>query len=113
MPDLLYMSTERAGTVMTDANLRGARELVIEVGSPGTRKRDETIKRLLYERSGVVEYWIVDPKVDVIRVYRREQDAFARAIELSFEAGDVLTTPLLPGLELPLHAIFKAHQAIT
>jgi Uma2 family endonuclease len=98
---------------MTDANLRGAPELIIEVGSPGTRKRDETIKRRLYERAGGLEYWIVDPKLDVIRVYRREQDAFAHAIELSLEAGDVLTTPLLPGLELPLHAIFKPHQAIT
>jgi Uma2 family endonuclease len=98
---------------MTDANLRGAPELVIEVGSPGTRKRDETIKLRLYERSGVLEYWIVDPKVDVIRVYRREQDAFALATELSVEAGDVLATPLLPGLELPLRAIFKGHQAIT
>jgi Uma2 family endonuclease len=113
VPDLLYMSGERAGTVMTDANLRGAPELVIEVGSPGTRKRDETIKLRLYERSGTLEYWIVDPKVDVIRVYRREQDAFGPAIQLSTEAGDVLTSPLLPGLELPLRAIFKPHQAIT
>jgi len=113
VPDLLYMSNERASTVITDANLRGAPDLVIEVGSPGTRKRDETIKLRLYERSGVLDYWIVDPKVDVIRVYRRERDAFARAIELSLDAGDVLTTPLLPGFELPLRAVFNDHQAIT
>jgi Uma2 family endonuclease len=41
-PDLLYMSNERAAEVLTTANVQGAPELVIEIGSPGTRKRDET-----------------------------------------------------------------------
>jgi len=113
VPDLLYISKERAGDVLTRVHVSGSPDLVIEIGSPGTRKRDETIKRRLYERSGVREYWIVDPELDVIRVYRREGDTFARAIELSLEADDVLTTPLLPGLERPLRAVFKNHQAIT
>jgi Uma2 family endonuclease len=76
-------------------------ELVIEIGSPSTRKRDETIKRRLYERAGVSEYWVVDPDVDVIRVYTLDGERFGRARELSLEAGDVVTTPLLPGLEIP------------
>ena len=53
------------------------------------------------------EYWFVDPEVDVVRVYRREGDGFARAAELSREAGDVLMTTLLPGLELPLVRLFR------
>ena len=65
------MSNERAAEVLTDANVQGAPELVIEIGSQGTRKRDETIKRRLYERAGVSEYWVVDPELDVVRVYRR------------------------------------------
>src|SRR3954466_4835966 len=73
---------------------------------PGTRKRDETIKRALYERTGVTEYWIVDPLIDAVRVYRRSGDRFARVVELSAEAGDVQTTALLPGLELPLGRLF-------
>jgi Uma2 family endonuclease len=55
----------------------------------------------------VTEYWIVDPDVDRGRVHRREGDTFSRAIELSREHGDVLTTPLLPGLEMPLARIFR------
>ena len=106
-PDILYLSHDRANDVLTPANLQGAPELVIEIGSPGTRQRDETIKRRLYERAGVSEYWIVDPDIDVVRVYRREGDTFGRAIELSREAGDVLATPLLPGLDLPLVRIFR------
>jgi Uma2 family endonuclease len=106
-PDLLYMSNERAEQVLTQANVQGAPELVIEIGSKGTRKRDETIKRRLYERSGVSEYWIVDPEIDVVRVYRRAAKGFERPQELRAEAGDVLTTPLLPGLPLPLARIFR------
>ena len=101
------MSNGRAADVLTPANVQGAPDLVIEIGSPGTRKRDETIKRRLYERSGVSEYWVVDPELDLIRVYRREGEGFGRAIELSREAGDVLATPLLAGLDLPLTRIFR------
>ena len=106
-PDLLYMSNDRAAEVLTAANVQGAPELVIEIGSPGTRRRDESIKRRLYERAGVSEYWIVDPEMGVVRVYRRGAARFARAAELSAESGDVLTTPLLPGLDLPLARIFR------
>ena len=77
------------------------------IGSPGTRKRDETIKRRLYERFGVTEYWVVDPDLDLIRIYRRNGEHFDRAVEVSHERGDVLTTPLLQGLELPLQRIFR------
>jgi Uma2 family endonuclease len=106
-PDLLYMSNERAVDVLTLANVQGAPELVIEIGSFGTRRRDETIKRRLYERAGVSEYWFVDPEIDVVRVYRRSADGFKRPIELTAEDNDVLTTALLPGLSLPLARIFR------
>ena len=78
----------------------------MEIGSPGTRKRDETIKRRLYERSGVNEYWVIDPDLDVVRVYRSDSGPFGRPTELSRDAGDVLTSALLPGLEMPLLRIF-------
>ena len=106
-PDLLYVSNERAAEVLKKANVQGAPELVVEVGSPTTRRRDETVKRALYERAGVSEYWVVDPELDVVRVYRRDGERFSRPVELSAEAGDVLTTPLLPGLDLELTDIFR------
>ena len=106
-PDLLYFSNERAASVITPAHARGAPELVAEIGSPGTRQRDETIKRRLYERFGVSEYWVVDPELDLVRIYRRAGEQFGRAIELTREGGDILTTPLLPGLEMPLERIFR------
>jgi Uma2 family endonuclease len=101
-PDLLYVSNERAPELLAGQYVNGAPDLVVEISSPGTRQRDETIKRRLYERSDVIEYWVVDPDIEVIRVYRRADKGFARPLEMSAEAGDVLTTPLLPGLEIPL-----------
>ena len=106
-PDLLYLPNERAAHVLTPLHAKGVPELVIEIASRGTRRRDETTKRRLYERAGVSEYWIVDPDIDVVRVHRREDNRFGRPIELSREAGDVLTTTLLPGLDLPLARIFR------
>jgi len=106
-PDLLFVSTERAGKVLTETNVQGAPDLVVEIGSPSTRKRDETIKRRLYERFGVVEYWVIDPELDAIKVYRRSSDRYERVAELTLEAGDTLTTPLFPGLDLPLSKIFE------
>jgi Uma2 family endonuclease len=103
----VYFSSERAAQVLTPLHAKGVPELVIEIASKGTRKRDETIKRRLYEQAGVSEYWVVDPELDVLRVYRREDASFGRPIELSRESGDVLTTPLLPGLDLALARIFR------
>jgi Uma2 family endonuclease len=105
-PDLLFVSQERAG-ILTEKNVQGAPDLIVEVISEGTRKLDELTKRKLYERFGVLEYWIVDPVVETVKVYRREGEAFRRTAELSLEAGDALATPLLPGLAIPLAAILS------
>ena len=61
----------------------------------------------LYERSGVSEYWFVDPELDLVRVYRMSARGFGRPVELCREAGDVLSTSLLPGLDVPLVRIFE------
>ena len=107
VPDLVYMSKARKVQVATDANVQGPPELVVEIGSPSTRRRDATIKRGLYERAGVSEYWVVDPGLDMVRMYRRDGERFARPQQLSLEAGDVLTTFLLPGFELSLNDLFR------
>jgi Uma2 family endonuclease len=104
-PDLLYVSRARAER-MTKKNIQGAPDLVVEVLSESTRRTDEIRKRKLFERYDVVEYWIVDPELDAVKVFRRRQGRFDRVAELTFEANDTLTTPLLPGLEIPLARIF-------
>lgn len=106
-PDVLFLTTERMSQVDTAPWVKGAPSLVVEIGSPSTRKRDATIKRRLYERVGVDEYWIIDPELDTIDVYRHVDGRYQRTAQLSLEAGDVLTTPLLPDLTMPLSTIFE------
>jgi len=106
-PDLLFVAADQTG-VVTDANLQGAPALVVEVLSPSTRKRDAQTKRQLFARSGVREYWLVDPELDAVQVYRRQDDGtFVRVAELSAEDDHALTTPLLPGWSLGLRELFR------
>ena len=106
-PDLLYMSHERAGQILTEKHVCGVPELVVEWlhrAHAGETRRSSA----LYERTGVSEYWIVDPKDASVRVYRREGVTFAAPVDLTRDAGDVLTTAILLGLTLPLTRVFKA-----
>ena len=105
-PDLLFVSRERSNRI-TEANVQGAPDLVVEILSPGTRHRDEITKRHLYEAHDIREYWIVDPELETVKVWRRSGSGFERSAELSVEEGDTLTTPLLPGLEIPLSWLFE------
>ena len=105
-PDLLFVSNERL-EILADTRLTGAPDLVVEILSPSTRRTDEIRKRQLYGRFDVREYWIVDPEVDAIKVYRRAADGtFPRVAELAAADDDVLQTPLLPGLSVKLRELF-------
>ncbi len=107
-PDLLFVAGDQTA-IMTEKNIQGPPALVVEVLSKSTRKRDAQIKRRLFERTGVREYWLVDPELDTVQVFRPSPDGkLARVHELSAEAGETLTTPLLPGCAIDLRELFKA-----
>jgi Uma2 family endonuclease len=100
-PDLLFVAADQAA-ILTPANVQGPPALVVEVLSPSTRKRDAQTKRRLFERMGVREYWLVDPELDTVQVFRPVEGKLVRALELSAEDGHTLASPLLPGWSLGL-----------
>lgn len=104
-PDLLFVSQARA-QIITEMNVQGAPDLVIEVLSPSTRRRDEGLKLERYEILGVQEYWIVDPARDAALIFRRTGEGLQAVADLTATGGDMLTSPLFPGLEIPLAEIF-------
>jgi Uma2 family endonuclease len=103
VPDLIFVSHARSHLVTTK-NLQGAPDLAIEILSPSTRPRDEGLKRDLYERVGVEEYWLVDPGRNTLTAFRRQGTRFLPP--QTFAPPATLTTPLLPGFELPLDGVF-------
>lgn len=104
-PDLLFVSQARS-RILTEMNVQGAPDLVIEVLSPSTRRRDEGLKLERYELLGVQEYWMVDPALQAARVYRRVGERLQAVAELTAADGDLLSSPVFPGLEIPLAEIF-------
>lgn len=105
-PDLILIADDQM-EILTDKNVQGPPALVVEVLSPSTRRRDIGIKRQLFDRAGVREYWIVDGKVDRIEIHRRDADRALRLTgQIAADGGGVLTTPILPGFAFPLHRLF-------
>ncbi|MGQ9558690.1 MAG: Uma2 family endonuclease [Desulfurispora sp.] len=101
-PDLLVVCDPGK---LDERGCLGAPDLVVEIVFPASARRDLSLKFDLYERHGVGEYWIVFPLDRTVHVYRRdEQDRYALSGE--YTPPDVLTTPLLPGLEINLAEVF-------
>lgn len=106
-PDLVFVAPDQLD-ILTAQNIQGTPALVIEILSPSTRRRDREVKRRLYERTGVREYWLVDPDVNAVTVYRRAEDgSFPLAARLTADEPDTLETPLLPGWSVRLARLFR------
>lgn len=107
VPDVIWISRERLAAVLQpDGHLHAAPELAIEALSPGTtnERRDREAKLKLYSRQGVLEYWIVDWQKRSLEVYRREDATLTRT--KTFYEGDVLQSPLFPGLVCQISQLF-------
>lgn len=105
IPDLTVVLHDQAD-IVTENNVQGAPGVVIEILSADTRERDQTIKRHLFDREGVREYWMVDPDRNRVTVHRRVADGSFPLVN-TFDATETLTTPLLPGWSLALGHLFR------
>lgn len=104
-PDVVFIKNDRA-SIIGPKNIQGPPHIVVEVLSDGTRRYDEVKKRKLYESSGVDEYWVVDPEVELVKIYRASGGVYANAAEISADDGGIITSPLLPGFSLPIAEVF-------
>jgi Uma2 family endonuclease len=107
IPDLAFVRHERWDQVVTGEKFTGAVDLVIEILSPGAanRSRDLNAKHTLYGKYGVEEYWIVDNQNLSVSVFRLKGKTLHEIAILT--GDDDLTSPVLPGFQLQVSAIFN------
>ena len=107
IPDLVYFSNESRQRVRSGDRLMSAPDIVIEILSKGAEntRRDRVVKRQLYAKHSVPEYWIIDCQNRAIEIYRLH----GRSLELDtiFENGDELSTYSLPGFACGVSEIFE------
>ena len=104
VPDLVFVSKEHSALI-TEKNIQGAPDLLVEILSEGTAIVDRRVKHALYERFGVCEYWIIDPVAETVQVFRLVDGRYAAPLEFGHE--DRIETPLLPGLSISLSDVFS------
>jgi Uma2 family endonuclease len=107
VPDVAWISHERLAIgQQPDGHLHIAPELVVEILSPGTAnaRRDREVKRKLYARQGVLEYWIVNWQERYVEVYRHESTELKLAQTLY--KNDMLQSPHLPGFSCQINRFF-------
>ena len=103
LPDIAVVCDKKN---LDDAGYRGAPDLIIEILSPSTSKRDVKDKFKLYERAGVKDYWIVDPVHNFIKVYISGKDGTYGKSEVYFK-GEKIKVGIFPDLEIDLETVFK------
>jgi Uma2 family endonuclease len=106
IPDLVFIRNERWVNVTTGPSITAAPDIVVEIVSPGNenRRRDLSVKRQLYAKYGVAEYWVIEPENRSVDVYRLHHQNLDRIATLTNDAE--LTSSILPGFHLKVSAIF-------
>lgn len=103
-PDVFWVSADNPRCRLSeDGYWYGAPDLVVEVLSPGTARRDRGVKFRLYEQAGVREYWLID--ADYVEVYRLVDGKFERVGV--FGEGEAFVTVLIPVLTVLVSALLR------
>ncbi len=102
-PDILFISNERLN-IIGEKKIESAPDLVIEILSESTAYYDLKHKKRMYEKTGVKEYWIVDPMEKSIEVYENASGGF-KIFSQSIEKGRV-NSKLLEGFGVELEKVF-------
>lgn len=106
IPDAVFISHKSIGEIISGERIVKAPELVIEIVSPGKEnaRRDREVKRQVYGKHGVKEYWIADPLNKSLEIYRLKRHNLTLVGNLMDE--DEITSPLLPGFTCKTGRLF-------
>jgi Uma2 family endonuclease len=107
IPDIVYVSNDRLAEIASGDRVEGAPDLVIEIISPGipNAQRDRVVKKQLYEKYGVKEYWLVDLISRTVEVYVLRDSVLQLAA--AYSGQDLLVSSLLPGFSCKVEEVFR------
>jgi Uma2 family endonuclease len=100
----VFVSGARA-EIVTERAVEGPPDLVVEILSPGSRRRDRVAKLNAYARRGVQHYWLVDPEARTLEALELEDGGYRLAVAVSGEAS--FSPALFPGLDIPLAELWR------
>jgi Uma2 family endonuclease len=103
-PDVLFVSSDRKSIIKEDY-IDDAPDLVVEIVSESSRDRDTVLKKNLYFRHGVEEYWLVEPEEHSVTILVRDTKDFKESHTLAEDTE--LRSPLLPGFNPQIEALFQ------
>ena len=104
-PDLLFVLNENVPIIKEGNGIVGIPDLVVEIISPGSVKNDRVLKKDVYERFGVPEYWIMDTQKEGIEVLVLENKKYKL---YSFaEKEGIIKSSVLPEFKLDIVNIFE------
>lgn len=98
-PDIFFIRKERSD-IIGEKNIRGAPDLIIEITSSYTEKLDRILKKALYERYKVGEYWIIDPARKKAEIFTLSGNIY-ESLGIYKEKG-IIKSRLIEGLEIDL-----------
>lgn len=104
-PDLVVVCDKNK---ISDKRIMGVPDLVIEVLSPSTAKKDRLIKFNKYQTAGVKEYWIVDPLHEYIEVYELNGTVYNR--DGIYFKGDTIPVRLFDDFSIDLNNVFREEE---
>lgn len=110
-PDLLFVSNARRHIFNPDGlGITGAPDVVVEILSDSTRRRDLNEKLPVYGSNGVREIWIVDLDAATVTIHSGDGDTPTPV--RTFAASDTLTSEAMPGVAIDLAPIFARISAV-
>lgn len=110
-PDIVYFGVEKAKLISGETMKYPVPDFIVEVLSESTTKNDRGVKYEDYEDQGVLEYWIVDPKTQILEQYVLSE---SKKFWLALKSNEgVVASSLLQGFAIPIRAMFdeEVHQA--
>ncbi|HMF55895.1 MAG TPA: Uma2 family endonuclease [Pyrinomonadaceae bacterium] len=107
IPDIVFITNRQVKNIGSGERILEAPALAIEIVSPGKEnaRRDREVKRQVYGKFGVREYWIANPELRALEIYRLKRHTLTLAA--THTNDDEITTPVLPGFKCNASRIFS------